>query len=420
MAGSKPVKISYTFLEQYLNDAAQKGSSQGEGEFSLSKRAALSKLSKFQLPFKGGWAAKLVQAGVAEESCTEIRVSQRQRVTQFHFEGLKGWSLDGLEEAITNPGFSENRSLAHLGVGLRALAVNQRRPFEIDLAGTRKSLIWDGEELRMLDGDNVGSGALITISNSSPQSVTSLIGPAHEHALVSKVLTERAYTAPIPVRLDSRLITGLEWSPTHGWRSCSHIHVSTYDDARLPPIKLPAPCDPCDAPLINQSESAFRVQGTPYTQHHSTAVALLSGLHFRPVTGERKARFQRHQGKCLVQWVLDGVALEPERVTSHLGQCSFCCFADAGGLKTDLTTLQLLGSPKKTARRRLVLGFAWKCLKDVQPDDFQRLLLAPSKLSLLATLFPGLLDHASTRHRDLKSSLQELKDRLSSELQSGS
>ena len=89
-------------LEDLLQDRAAEGREVEEGVFTLSSEKILAKLAEFQLPFKGAWAIKLVQAAVVA-GCQSLAIRSTSDETSFDFTALRMWSLADVESAVWQP-----------------------------------------------------------------------------------------------------------------------------------------------------------------------------------------------------------------------------------------------------------------------------------------------------------------------------
>lgn len=360
-------------LKQYLDSCRQEGQQQaGEGTFSLAREKALEKLAAFQLPFAGAWALKIVQAVVASGSSQSLKVYQGKHDASFYFEVPSSWALEQVEDAFFDPHAPVDTSLRHLACGLWAVALNQRRAFELRLPADRTRLIWDGQRLdrlRLDESPRVQPSLTISHKNEEVGGSLSNIKVARQIADANKALADNAYTCPIPLGLEGRRIDAFQHCPTHGLRPRSHPYALRRCTAELPgfpvpqktfwyfsgdevQVEKPSRLKALSLPLCDRSE--------PYG---TAEVVYLVTYH---------CDYQReelsHPSVC--HWVKDGVVVDQQRLAVPEGPHSVAMFLSAQGLAADLTTLHLRDSEERTRRLEQAAKSVGTGLTEIQGGFF--------------------------------------------------
>lgn len=79
-------------MDSLLDDKRGEGIQDWEGCFTVDREKALEKLSGWQLPFKGAWIVKAVQAIVASGAKEPVTISQTWKETTINFVPGRVWT----------------------------------------------------------------------------------------------------------------------------------------------------------------------------------------------------------------------------------------------------------------------------------------------------------------------------------------
>lgn len=107
-------------VDEFLSAAGKAGDYQSEGEFTLSARESLTKLSKYQLGQPGLWLVKLVQCAGAL-GAPHVTVKRKGDGLRVSLGADIGMTAKELWEAILDPSRALKPAHHHLVVGMRAL-----------------------------------------------------------------------------------------------------------------------------------------------------------------------------------------------------------------------------------------------------------------------------------------------------------
>lgn len=330
-------------LERFLAGQQSQGHLDSQGTFTLEARAALRKLARFSLAFPGAWSLKLVQAAVASRArrldfhhhFSETRVEFRP---QPEFEP----ELESLEARFYQPASEPD----HLLMALWCLGVGEARPFALTLDG--RTLLWDGQRLNRRKPRQPVSGLRLTVGHRAydqPGFAPSLLATRKgEH---TRCLRERAFTAPLELRVDKRRFDNLAHCPTHGYTSHSHPLWLCLSQAELPALQLARGTFDEPAP-----PGALSLTRPDWPDDGQTSVAWLLSAHF----GRNDAgMLETDRQRCLLYWVRDGVVAARDELP-HPSDCvSLALFVSAAGLGTDLSGFGLLESLAKAERTQAAL-----------------------------------------------------------------
>lgn len=326
-----------THLERYLQSHGEDGVEESTGSFTLSSEAS-AKLGKFQLPFPGAWALKIVQAAVAND-CQAIEVVCTRRDVQFRLLEGKAWSLKLLELAFSRPQDRQERPVGHLLTALRGLGLGESRDFSVSFG--EEKLLWS-EGFRRTQHTPASRGLTLQISHGRNKSSAS-------NAEVLTALANYAYTCPIPLSVDQRRLDVLQYCPDHGWGKTSFPIAIGLGTCDLPKLSLPP------GGLIAQTapDKFLKIENPGQV----------------PLIWMLTAHLKRKIRISTCYFVCDGVevAMEPF-LDHHLQGISLNAFISAEGLDTDASSLAPLRREEYHRRVKLAGRTLLSVLRTYKPD----------------------------------------------------
>lgn len=326
-------------LESFLKEQLSEASLDSSGRFTLAREEALAKLSQFQLPDPNWWVLKIVQ-GVVASGAEHLIVRQTATDTEFLFSPKEHWTVWDVEEAIFDPETSPLRGLDHLKRGLWSAALNQGRPFHLELQGSTESLVWTVNGTQRIPGTSARTALTVshrTLAQGKGLPILRNIEAARHNAAILLMLRERANLCPIPLLVDKRRIDALQVHPTFGHTRRSFPFVVAVGEGDGPPMGIPpgtwagfqieetaAP----QPPLLTALENRRQVAGP--------SAALLT-FHLEHVKKGKSHVWEARQAPSVFHWVLDGVVIGLDALPLLERSVSAAVFAPADGLKLDIT-----------------------------------------------------------------------------------
>lgn len=326
-------------MDKFLSESQAQGVTQeGVGEFTLSLSEALRKLSEATLPSPEDWILKLVQAAVAS-GADEFVVKLLTWHTEVRFAPPSDWTGERVLAAMGDPRGSGDAALDHLVIGLRALAVQAKRPFRLNFGHEGRSLVWDGDKAWVeesafhpyffLKADHIGSKL-----RRSPQAKKNL-------ALLEKLAVE-ARCCPLALEVDGRRLDALMDQGPEGNQFiplfCGEVEGGGLPDLPLPltPVRQPGHAL---ARICNLLQRDFPI---------IAATGLKATIAFSVV--DHAIRPQPSQ--C--HWIRDGVIVDSSRLPLPTSRVHLVCFASAVGMETDLSGFSLRENEKQE-RLKIIL-----------------------------------------------------------------
>ncbi len=370
-------------LQQFLEAYRDEGDHQDEGEFTVAREKALSKLAEFQLPFAGGWALKVVQSAVAG-GAQAIRIDQTYSETRCYFEVPSHWGLSDIEDAFYEPEPSPERPLDHLKRALWSACLNKKRPFQINLPGVKEMLVWTGEKLTRAPSSQSYNCLYLAISH-RPASQAGLLGKldfwtsAESNASVVKALADHAFTCPIPLTVDSRRLDSLQFCPSHGMNRTSHPLALRLLEAELKPLKLsPGTFRESLNREQHYKEPRYRalscqLPSDPVGEGRETPLAYLVSYHAeKKLQEDRSTRWVDLNQTSVCYWVQDGVCVDQEKFPVPSAPISVAAFISASGIDTDLTSLRLQQTQERSDRLEEARQRIKADIQDVKLDSVRK------------------------------------------------
>lgn len=351
-------------LDEYLAKRGAEGTTQGEGNFTVSHSAAAQKLGKFALPRRYAWVSKLVQAATVW-GCSELSVSRNHTQTRFRFP-LAVEQVPA-EETLLNTllqvTLSGRTALQHFCQGLRALVQQTGLSFLLVLdngqeqprpiyAGAYFSNISEGQRLHPHYFG--GEGITLTVDHIESEHLSRGMlsrfrGRMHGFPILGE-LNSRAYLSPVPIKLAQRRVDGL-LNSAHAWRD--NLRPLYQGGVVVPWLGLESL--PVPESFVERTMNVFtdhRIPWTPEVESGSnfTAIFLVS-VKIQARLGSFWEK-QRPQG--FLHWMVDGVVVQTEYLKVPTDILVLNVFLNGSGLKTDLSGFQLIDDIDKDYRRKQV------------------------------------------------------------------
>lgn len=321
----------------------------GEGGFTVAREQALLKLANYQLPFEGAWGMKVVQAAVAWEQSSEIKVTISRTEAFFAFQCPEELSLEEIENAFYNPEPHPDRAVRHLVSALWAVGIAKKHPFVLSFPHQESSLRWNGKELSY--------GARRVARSWSALLVGGGADPRSLNASLSQCLAQRCYTCPVPLTVDGRRLDGLQYCPSHGWSGLNYPLALVAVSTDLPSLPIPSgtwqgkPSKEWQKETgegLGETSNKVMEQLTVFDE--ATCVFLLAAH----VQSHAPKRYEPRFAGSQCYWVSDGVVVEQRELDVAPGTCSAALILSGQGLPTDLSGLSLAQSEE--SQRRLAVA----------------------------------------------------------------
>jgi hypothetical protein len=348
-------------LDAFLAAQQSEGISQGEGDFTISHEKARAKLTQYSLPREHSWVLKLVQAAVGW-GCAKIHLKQTRTDSTFWFQTDNLEVLPDNEQLITSllrSDFDSHEPLDRFGTALRILVERAHLSFQLQVdrrygetqaiyAGVYFTEMGEVKRLRLRS--HWGSGVTLMIhhiSHTEPNRWLLNFLPVRTHSLpMLGELEEYAYVSPLPIKVDGRWIDGPLRSSHLNW--CYHRKPLRIDGLNVHGLTdLPIAEGFGDRTFTTRT-SARRANRKTYEKKEAP-VFLILGLEVERGPYEIMDLELRN---C-VHWVCDGVIVQTVRSVATKN-VALHVYANAAGLKTDLTSFHLVENDEFLNRRRLV------------------------------------------------------------------
>lgn len=385
-----------TELEIFLLSQAGEGKQESRGSFTLAREEALKRIAQFQLPFKGAWAVKLMQAAVAGDAVNPIRVDLLASTVAFYF-AQANFTLDDLEESFFNPEPSANRSLRHLLSGLWAVGLDLRWGFQVAFPGCETTLIWNGAELSRVPTEQKRNCMTITLAplqqKSSLAWAAGMLTSADRNAEILLTLQQYCYACPVPLTVDARRVDALQRVVSQRRDPNSFLLKTAIAESSLPPFVIP-PGTFTPPSGIAFATDPLRISGggwgnisqelkerLPSSDQAGVAYALC--VHMKTVKQGKKVIWAEDKGPSALLWILDGAVVNEEKLPGVPLHVSVRIFVSAEGLKTDLSTFRLVESEQRSARLNQARKDVAQALQSIKASDFNDLVQRGHKRHLL-------------------------------------
>lgn len=371
-------------LDWLIEQSRQQGQVESEGHFTMDRDKALDKLAKFQLPFEGAWALKIIQSIVATGESEAIRVELNWKETRFTFDS-DSWSLDEIETEFFQVDEDRDSPYADLARGLWPVALGEHRTFSLSLPGQLEALVWNGERLIRADLESLPEVAVLSVALfPSPQGrldeVKALANYSARNELLHEVIKRHCFTCPIPLTLDYDRIDALLDCPRFGINERSLPLFVDSAPCELPSLRIP----PGTKDRTVQRRSLRKlVRDFFSTRHDEFGVEKLWKdflNNFSPVEEtelpylvsfrmkfEKTSGWNQLPGRSALYWVKHGVVVDQDPLNDALTLCSLGCFANGDDLPTDLTGLRLRQTVERQSRLAKARGALYVRLGESAP-----------------------------------------------------
>jgi hypothetical protein len=350
--------VSSFSLHEWLQSEQSAGTFESEGEFTIAQSKAWEKLGAFQLPFPEAWVLKLVQAALIENR-GRVAVVQSREETRFSFRNVPDWTSTELEKAIFDTQYKAERSVNHLAIAVRALALQRTRPFALQYADGSQ-VAWNGSAFTPLEPERPSPGTFtLTVTNYQFDESKLLFSTGNSKAArfradVVKALVEHCHLSGFRITLDTRPLERYWTDPDFGQTETSH-----------PLAVLKAePVEEWDSMVFEghfQGKTADLVQrkiemALPKRRDtiNSVSTAVLLSCFYRPELLRKDMHLDKWfyhplKRRSRVLWYSDGVIVSREALDFE-ATVGIGLIVSAHGLPTDLTGFNPLDGPEKKER----------------------------------------------------------------------
>ncbi len=376
-------------LELFLRSQTTQGQVDSQGEFTVSLQKALGKLAEFALPFSGAWAVKIIQGLVATGTDLPIRVDLLATEIGFYF--LKpDFSLREFADQFATPEPASKPSLRHLLTGLWNVALKERWGFQLALADSTTTLIWDGHDLHRVESSRQRDCACLTLAPLQQKSKLSWVAgvamSGHRNAELLMTLAQRCYLCPVPLTVDGRRLDSLQRSPHNGWGDGTFPFTVSFAEADLPRLRIPpGTFSGPPIPLEHGTKGLLEEEGLGWKrigQRRMSEIAVeeesplpfILCANMKRGSGTRTEEWVETTGYSTLSWVVDGAVIAQERLFERRLHVSLGCFVSAEGLETDLTTLNLLESAERQRRFSEAALNLHSALRLLQAENYDEVL----------------------------------------------
>jgi hypothetical protein len=352
-------------LNAFLAEQQAAGTSQGEGDFTVSHEKAAQKMSQYSLPREHAWVLKIVQAAVAWK-CNCVKLTQTRTDSTFTFQTDNPADLPTNQELVTailRVDAESGKPLESLGAALRILVEKSSLSFMllIDRGVAEPQAIYAGVYFGEMDEKSrakhreAWDGSLNLKINHVPHTHENRILlnyiPVRDHALGMLLEMERySYVCPIPLFADGRRLDGVLRSSALKWSSrkkpirVAGLEIPGDDDPRFPI------CEGFANQILTVDLSLKQVLEKSIQGRDCEAYFVMS-----LETRRTALHVMDMANRSTLLWVRNGVIVEEENIPIATRCLGLTVFASAEGLRSDLTGFQLTRNEAFTARRTRIL-----------------------------------------------------------------
>lgn len=353
----------------FLAEQTAAGEVDSQGDFTVSHNEAVRKLARFALPRTTAWVSKLVQAAV-RWGCLSLHLSQSGPETNFHFlmGGVPLPNEQDILSALVSAGVTGPRAVDAFGLALRGLVEQAQFSFLLVCAsseGDEPSRIYAGahygalsETQRMAARYVRPDGISLTVyhhNRPGHDRVGGAIVAAKQAREIVEELRTFAYMSPIPISINKESLEGPLDNPVLGYSaSLRPLVLSGLTGLEHSPSHLPLPpgYEEKIMSLLSHPRRILRKYGG---RTHFGAAFLMT---FR---SENAAAESYRRSRLL--WLLDGVIVDEEEIGAR-DALELRVYANAAGLKTDLTGFRLVETEEYRRRRAEILKAMVRALDD--------------------------------------------------------
>lgn len=367
-------------IGSFLAQQTAAGEVDSQGDFTVSHNEAVRKLARFALPRTTAWVSKLVQAAV-RWGCLSLHLTQAGPETNFHFvmdDGIPVPNEQDILSALVSAGVTGPRAVDAFGLALRGLVEQAQFSFLLVCAsseGEEPKRIYAGshygaltENQRMSDRYVRPGGISLTVyhhSRPGHDRVGGAIVAGKQAREIVEELRAFSYMSPILITINRESLEGPLTNPILGYSaSLRPLVLSGLTGLEHSPAQLPLPPG-YEEKLMSLLSHPRRILRS-YGGRTSFAAAFL--MTFRtenaPAESYRRSR---------LLWLLDGVIVDEEEIGAR-DALELRLYANAAGLKTDLTGFRLVETDEYRQRRSEILKAMVLALEDprLSEADFLR------------------------------------------------
>ena len=374
-------------LEDYLEDQAEQGQSLGQEDFTIDSSGALKKLAAHSLPFAGAWLLKCVQTAVASGCRQGVRVISGRKETVVNFDTQRAWTAEEVRAVFLDPTPRPDEVLMHLKYALWGAGISGAHPFVLHLPNLPVALVWSGgTELGEIPVQEVRQKLELVVRHESLEGPTEQ-GFFARRKRVSRINSEtmmallnNAYTCPVPLTLDGRRLDSLLLASQYcSVRLAQPVEIGFAQVETLP--SFPIPLGTFDAlrkrPGDYKTGAVDRLAVEAVEEAEQMCSATLAFLYIAHIGTRMEGKtavWKTSKGKSNLFWIRDGVMVRHEVFAMDESALSLDCYVSGAGLRTDLTTLQLVASNEKAERTGEVFRVVSRDILKPRGFDFDHML----------------------------------------------
>ncbi len=343
-------------LGKFLDQRRADGIQDSEGGFTVSHQNAARKLARFALPRTYAWVTKFVQAAVAW-GCSELRIQQTRKVTQFQFLTERLGTLPTEQELVNvmlSGKVGGDQPIENLCVGLRALVEQANLSFllVVDDGEIEPRPVYAGhffgntsEAERLSRKYRPGPGVTVNVAHIPSTETEAIFLVAGRYQLkILQELEEYCFLSPVPISVDGRRLDGLlrcaRYCTGDRYRPLLVAGCRRDGSEDMP---LPVDFEEKTLSVFTHPLKALRQNGG---SRKFTAVCLV-GLRLPRIL---EVDYPPSRRRSELHWVRQGVVVESVTLAPQTHAMDCDVFLNGEGLQTDLTGFRLVNSAQKAAR----------------------------------------------------------------------
>ena len=341
-------------LGQFLNEQRALGTSDSEGQFTVSHSNAARKLARFSLPRPYAWASKVIQAACGWNA-DEVSVRQRRTLTSIYLrldDAEKLPTEEELVEVLLSDRIGGGRPIDDFCIALRSLVEQTRLSFLVVIEGEASPPrpVYAGPHLtkmkeshRLASRYRLGRGITLTVAHIPADETETplLVGYRYAKKIIDE-LEKYCFLCTVPLKIgkdrrDGPLESG-RFAPSKDFKP---LLISGVKDGES--LALPAGFEEKKMSLFTHPQRALRT----YHGNADFSSVVVVGVDLEALLNPFESS-QKSTGS--LNWVDRGVVVYELGlpVRTRCLRCEF--FLNADGLKRDLTGFKLLESEEKKQR----------------------------------------------------------------------
>ena len=340
-------------LGQFLNEQRALGTSDSEGQFTVSHTNAARKLARFSLPRPYAWVSKVIQAACAWK-VDEVSVRQERKLTTFYFKVHNSERLpteQKLVEVLLSGRIGGERAIDDFSIALRSLVEQTRLSFlvVIDDGDSAPRPVYAGayfagmkESRRLAPCYRLGQGITLTVAHIPADETETplLVGYRYAKKIVDE-LQSYCFLCTVPLKIGEDRRDGLlESGRFASSKDFKPLLISGVNDGGSMP--LPGGFEEKKMSLFTHPKRALRT----YHGKADFSSVVVVGVDLKGLMNP----FESSRSTGSLSWVHRGVIVQEVAlpVRTQCLKCEF--FLQADGLKSDLTGFKLVESEEKRQR----------------------------------------------------------------------